>query len=110
MKESADGCPEFEPSDCQDGYPEIYHEYANKLLREWFEAQTVVSADIDMSSWRVRFGAVPKDDTHTARLIAVRPIERDSKDKFIKDWLQCAEAYAPKEFVDRAKKLLSGGK
>ncbi len=113
MKESADGCPMFEESDCNMLSGEVMCSSislnkANILLRKWFEVQTVVYNNHINNMWKTTEYI---NETHTARLIAVRPI-KDSADKVLKDMLDW-EHKAPslsdlRGFVERARKLLSG--
>lgn len=117
MKESADGCPMFEESDCNMLSGEVMCSSislnkANILLRKWFEVQTVVYNNHINNMWKTTEYI---NETHTARLIAVRPIEKDSFEKVVRDYIGGLDQqknrhknYDWSSLEKRARKLLSG--
>lgn len=129
MKESADGCPMFEESDCnmlsgnmlsgEVMCSSISLNKANKLLRDWFNKQTVMYGVYPpRSGYRYDNNWTSdkhENDTHTARLIAVRPIEKDSFEKVVRDYIGGLDQqknrhknYDWSSLEKRARKLLSG--
>lgn len=95
---------------------------ANRKLQAWLSAQPVVFGHSDKGSKYIQadsaWGTEESEgrDTHTARLCAITPLQADSAEKFMQDWLNCAEVYAGqviegpfREFIERARKLTRGG-
>jgi hypothetical protein len=89
-------------------------EKANRLLEE---RGTIVCGSIEAEYKSHCFGNGQfsnHTDTHRALLINIELIEKDTSDKFLRDWLQCADIYSDqivegpfKEFVERAISLIS---
>lgn len=121
MIEDKDGCPQFPPIVSGEAFVRLNE--ANKLLREWFERQTVVYAWINMAThakdhvWEHESGI---STTHTARLIGVRPIRKESAEDVLRELVEAwADVHLPidkkarltvtVEFIERAKRVLGGG-
>lgn len=91
---------------------------ANRLLEE---RGKVVYASGDEKYWqdkkdahlriRVNQDGLLVDSTHQALLINIEPIEQDSAEKILRDWVdECKKYQVSSELIERAKKLLGDEK
>lgn len=89
---------------------------ANRLLKE---CGIVVSGGTKIldngtfdNPWdKIPDGTTPRPpDTHQGLLINIEPIEKDSAEKFVSDWLKHDGTYSYDEMADRARKLIGGSK
>lgn len=140
MIEDKDGCPQFHFSDTEDTVmadPKktdyVYQRAnvitiltANKLLREWFEKQTVIASGTIMDDGRTyrtwhedEKVDVTQGASHTARLIGIRPIVKDSAESVLRDFLKVMDdnvvSYSgydneTKALTDRARRVLGDEK
>lgn len=81
----------------------------NKMLSEGVEVTGCVPPGEKETLWSHK--GISKD-THKALLINIQPIEKDTPEKVLRDWLKCSgESYEYiKELELRAKKVLDAGK
>jgi hypothetical protein len=82
---------------------------ANRILKEFFDKMPIVYC----TNNGAYCGYQCKVDTHKARLLGPVPIEKDSYEGLLKDWLRDIELQIvgnalEKKYVERAKRLLAG--